>query len=204
MFTNVSSILDNNVLTMSQQFIFAAFPCNPEIWTQRNCRLQFRKNTPVNYRVPILAYRCRWTFNSRFVVPVLVAHRRCVIVSDIQSARPANVLTFQQIRFRAGDDLLSNSNRSPQKRISQLGPRVISRWPIKRITSNRSVPSQAWIQLYWMYIYIYRQGVSALFAISTSIFPKKLQNLLAWQIYLFFFQIRNWIWKKFFQSLMHA
>jgi len=45
----------------------------------------------------------------------LVAHRRRVIVSDIQSARPTNVLTLQQIRFRAGDDSLSNLNRTPQK-----------------------------------------------------------------------------------------
>jgi len=46
---------------------------------------------------------------------VLVAHRCRVIVSDIQSARPTNVLTLQQIRFRAGDDSLSNLNRKPQK-----------------------------------------------------------------------------------------
>lgn len=44
-----------------------------------------------------------------------VAHRRRVIVSDIESARPTNVLTLQQIRFRAGDDSLSNPHRSRQK-----------------------------------------------------------------------------------------
>jgi len=54
-------------------------------------------------------------FNSRFAEVVLVAHRHRVIVSDIQSARPTNVLTLQQIRFRAGDDSLSNLNRTPQK-----------------------------------------------------------------------------------------
>jgi len=72
-------------------------------------------------RSQIIAVNSRVADKHSIHVPsrlILVAH--CVIVSDIQSARLANVLTLQQIRFRAGDDSLSNPDRSPQKRYHSL------------------------------------------------------------------------------------